>query len=60
MTDTCDRDEHGTDPDDEALGSAAAARHVARLTGMSPEAAKTYADFHAGRFARGAGSKDAA
>jgi hypothetical protein len=41
----------GTDPVSEALGSLDAARHVANLTGMSADAARTYAAFHSGRWA---------
>ena len=37
-----------------------AARQVAHLTGMSPDAAETFAAFHAGRFAQSSGFKDAA
>jgi hypothetical protein len=35
----------------EALGSSDAARHVAHVTGMSADAAATYAAFHSGRWA---------
>jgi hypothetical protein len=41
----------GTDPVSEALGSGDAARHVAHLTGMSADSARTYAAFHSGRWA---------
>jgi hypothetical protein len=37
----------------EALASGEAARHVAKLTGMSPDAAATYAAFVSGRWALG-------
>jgi hypothetical protein len=53
MADAMDRDESGKDPVAEALGSSDAARHVAYLTGMSKEAAATYAAFHSGRWAQG-------
>src|SRR5262249_25139169 len=35
----------------EALGSGEAARHLTKLTGMSPDAAATYAAFVSGRWA---------
>jgi len=50
----------GTDPVSDALGSGDAARQVANLTGMSEDAAKTYAAFHSGRWALGPESKRAA
>jgi hypothetical protein len=53
MTDAMDRDEPAKDPVAEALGSNDAARHVALLTGMTEEAAATYAAFHSGRWAQG-------
>jgi hypothetical protein len=37
----------------EALASGEAARHVAKLTGMSADAAATYAAFVSGRWALG-------
>lgn len=37
----------------EALGSGEAARHLAKLTGMSPDSAATYAAFVSGRWALG-------
>jgi hypothetical protein len=45
------RAEDGKDPVTDALGSVDAARHVANLTGMSADAARTYAAFHSGRWA---------
>jgi hypothetical protein len=48
-----DREDDAKDPVAEALGSVDAARRVAHLTGMSPEAAATYAAFHCGRWAQG-------
>ena len=53
MTDAVDRDEPREDPVSDALGSADAARHVELLTGMSKDAAATYAAFHSGRWAQG-------
>jgi hypothetical protein len=53
MADAKDRDEPRKVLRAEALGSADAARHVALVTGMSAEAAKTYAAFHSGRWALG-------
>lgn len=44
----------------EPLEDDAAARHLANLTGMSPEAARAFAAYHSGRFAQGSGFKDAA
>jgi hypothetical protein len=43
-----------------SLDNGDAARQVAHLTGMSPEAAETFAAFHSGRFAQGSAFKDAA
>jgi hypothetical protein len=45
-----ERDEHVA----EALASGEAARHVAKLTGMSADSAATYAAFVSGRWALGA------
>jgi hypothetical protein len=53
MADAVNRDEDGTDSGCEPLGSPDAARYLARLTGMTPEAAKAYAAFHSGRWAQG-------
>jgi hypothetical protein len=50
-----DRDEPADDP----FASADAARHVAHLTGMTPESAKTYAAFVCGRWAHGPAEKPA-
>ena len=44
-----ERDEHVA----EALASGEAARHLTKLTGMSPDAAATYAAFVSGRWALG-------
>jgi hypothetical protein len=44
-----ERDEHVA----EALASGEAARHLTKLTGMSADAAATYAAFHSGRWALG-------
>lgn len=53
-------DDDGTDPVSQALGSGDAARQVANLTGMSEDAAKTYAAFHSGRWALDSENKRAA
>ena len=53
MTDPSDREDQAKDPVADALGSVEAARHVAHLTGMSPEAAATYAAFRSGLWAHG-------
>jgi hypothetical protein len=37
-----------------------AARHLANLTGMSPEAASAFAGYHSGRFSHGSAFDDAA
>jgi hypothetical protein len=61
MTNQTEDDETGKDPVADALGSIDAARHVALVTGMSKEAATTYAAFHSGRWAQGpAGGRAAA
>jgi hypothetical protein len=60
MTDAADRDEDETEPQPEGLGSADSARHIAQLTGMSPEAATAYAAFHSGRWAQGPAGRRAA
>jgi hypothetical protein len=44
----------------EPLEDGEAARHIANLTGMSPEAARAFAGYHSGRFAQGSGFEDAA
>jgi hypothetical protein len=50
MSDANDRDER--EPDGDPLASAAAARQVAQLTGMSADSARTYAAFLSGRWAQ--------
>ena len=60
MTDATDREQDGTDPPPEELGSADSARHIADVTGMSPEAASAYAAFHSGRWAQGPAGRRAA
>lgn len=53
---TQDDDQDRTEP----LDNGDAARHLANLTGMSPEAARAFAAYHSGRFAQGSAFKDAA
>jgi hypothetical protein len=60
MTDAKDREEDGTDPAEEALENGDSARHIAHVTGMSPEAATAYAAFHSGRWAQGPAGRRAA
>jgi hypothetical protein len=60
MTDATDREGDGTDPLEQALDSADSARHIAHVTGMSPEAATVYAAFHSGRWAQGPAGRRAA
>jgi hypothetical protein len=47
-----DKDAPGTEPAAPAPESSDAARRVAALTGMTPEAAETFAAYHSGRFAQ--------
>ncbi len=51
MTESDEREREVDERVAEALGSGEAARHVAKLTGMSPDAAATYAAFVSGRWA---------
>jgi hypothetical protein len=60
MTDATDRDDDEMEPAAEELGSADSARHIAHVTGMSPEAATAYAAFHSGRWAQGPAGRRAA
>jgi hypothetical protein len=60
MAEAEQRDEEGTAPERDALGSADAARQVAHLTGMTPDSARTYAAFLSGRWAHGPADKKAA
>jgi hypothetical protein len=57
-----DREVDGQDLPAEPLGDGGgdAARHLAYLTGMSAEAAATYAAFHSGRWAQGPAGRRAA
>jgi hypothetical protein len=50
MTGRPDEDEDRTDP---SLDNGDAARQVAYVTGMTPEAAEAFAAYHSGRFAQG-------
>lgn len=58
--DATDRDEAGEDAVPQELDGGNAARHVAHVTGMSPDAAATYAAFHSGRWAQGPAGRRAA
>jgi hypothetical protein len=60
MTDAKDREEDGTEPDEQALENGDSARQIAHLTGMSSEAATAYAAFHSGRWAQGPAGRRAA
>jgi hypothetical protein len=51
MTEPDELQRQGDERVAEALASGEAARHVAKLTGMSPDAAATYAAFVSGRWA---------
>jgi hypothetical protein len=53
MTEPNEGEREGDEHVAEALASVDAARHVAHVTGMSPDAAATYAAFHSGRWALG-------
>ena len=57
---THDDDQDRTVPVGPSLDNGDAARQVAHVTGMSAEAATTFAAYHSGRFAQGSGFKDAA
>ncbi len=58
--DATDREEDSKEPAAEPLGDGNAARHVAYVTGMSADAAATYAAFHSGRWAQGPAGRQAA
>jgi hypothetical protein len=51
MTEPTEGEREGDERVAEALASGEAARHLTKLTGMSPDAAATYAAFHSGRWA---------
>jgi hypothetical protein len=51
MTEPDEGEREGDERVAEALASGEAARHVAKLTGMSPDSAATYAAFVSGRWA---------
>ena len=57
MTKTDDQD--GPEPPGPSLDNGDAARRVAHLTGMSPEAAEAFAAYHSGRFAHSSAFNDA-
>ena len=48
------------EPDAPPLDNGDAARQVAHVTGMSPEAAAAFAAYHSGRFAHGSAFRDEA
>ncbi|WP_157592238.1 hypothetical protein [Solirubrobacter soli] len=55
-----DKSEDRTDPDVTRLEETEASRQVAHVTGMSADAAATYAAFVSGRFASRSAFRDAA
>jgi hypothetical protein len=55
-----DDDQDRTEPVDESFDNGDAGRQVAHVTGMSPDAAATFAAFHLGRFAHSSAFRDAA
>jgi hypothetical protein len=55
-----DEDEDRTEPVVSPLDDGDAGRQVAHVTGMSADAAATFAAFHSGRFAHRAAFRDAA
>jgi hypothetical protein len=58
MTD--DENQDRTDPATDSLDNGDAGRQVAHLTGMSEDAAQTFAAFYSGRFAHSSAFRDAA
>jgi hypothetical protein len=46
-----DAEARTSEPSESPLENGDAGRHVAHLTGMTPESAETFASFHSGRFA---------
>ena len=57
---TQDEDQDRTEPVADPLDNGDAGRQVAHVTGMSADAAATFASFHSGRFAHNAAFRDAA
>jgi hypothetical protein len=57
---TSDQDPGRTEPVPPSLDNGDAARHVAYLTGMSPEAAEAFAAYHSGRFTQRSAFRGAA
>jgi hypothetical protein len=55
-----DTDENRTDPAQTSLDNGDAGRQVAHVTGMTPEAAQTFASFHSGRYSQGSAFRRAA
>jgi hypothetical protein len=55
-----DETEERNETDVIGLDDVDAGRQVAHITGMSPEAAATFAAFHSGRFAHRSAFRDAA
>jgi hypothetical protein len=57
---TQDEDQDRTEPAVEGLDDGDAGRQIAHVTGMSADAAATFAAFHSGRFAHRSSFRDAA
>jgi hypothetical protein len=57
---TEDDNQDRTEPVGPSFDNGDAGRQVAHVTGMSPEAAETFAAYHSGRFSHGSAFKDAA
>lgn len=57
---TQDDDQDRTESVADGLDNGDAGRQVAHLTGMSADAAQTFAAFHSGRFAHSSAFRDAA
>jgi hypothetical protein len=57
---TQDEDQDRTEPAVEGLNDGDAGRQIAHVTGMSADAAATFAAFHSGRFAHRSSFRDAA
>ena len=55
-----DEDQDRTDPVEVHFDNGDAGRQVAHVTGMSADAAATFANFHSGRFAHRSAFRDAA
>jgi hypothetical protein len=57
---TQDENQDRTESVAEPLDNGDAGRQVAHLTGMTADAAQTFANFHSGRFAHNSAFRDAA